>query len=1049
MKKIRILYFLLLLPMILFAQSREITGNVLDEDKNPLPGASILIQGTTQGVSTDFDGNFAIAVDVGATNLIISFIGYKDYKLVLTPAKNYKIQMEHEDNTLDEVIVVGYGSSTKRDLTGALTEVKETAEIAAQYSTVGGLLQGRTTGLQVSSNAGAPGAPTSIRIRGANSLRGNNEPLYVVDGVILNSAGEDVLDATSDANETQQTQNGLTGINPRDIESMVVLKDASATAIYGSRGANGVILITTKKGKQGKAVINVFGSSTISQITKKIDVLDAVPYAQYRNHTAISNENNVPYHIDGSNVYISDNGVPTGDPLRQINWQDEIYKTGYSNNGGFNVSGATEKSNYYMSFGLDQFDGVIPNTFLNSSTIQLNYSNDISDKFKVETRVGMYFSDGNMSQGASIGGGSRSFTRQLITYNPLLNGELEEDDPEVGESNPYSWLIGFEEKIKEKRINASIRFTYDITDHLKYQLRLGGNYRNKARSRWYGPETKKGIDTNGYLALSKLEKTSYTMDNLLIYNNRFNKHHRLNATLGVTYDGNDAVNTIYEVGQFPINNLREKSPQLGELTLTPHSSLGFKDNIFSYIGRFTYTLNDRYAFNASIRMDQSSKFREDNRTGYFPAASFAWTVSNENFLQNSDAISNLKFRASWGQVGNQAISPYQTFNNYGAVFYSDENNSSVLGVAPLNIANQDLTWETTTQINFGLDFDLFNNRITSSVDVYQKETTDLLINSPTPSSTGFQRFLINQGGLENKGVEFSLNTIIVDSEDFSFSLGGNISFNKSEIIDLSELPPSDIYIDGELTSVSYYLGNNVSTGTNFKSPSNAFIEGQPIGVFWGYQTNGIYKDQESADAGPSFQGSPNLAGDVIFVDLNGDGNINDIDKTVIGDPNPDFTYGINSNLTFRNFSLDILFTGTYGNEILNGNLLIENIADGQSSNIRPAAYFDSWTIENPNAAYPRIGSTTSATVPSDRLIEDGTYFRMSNVTLSYDLGFDKKSFVNSLKLYVSGNNLFTITDYSGYDPELTSFLYDGTIIGVDWVGTANISSFVVGVNLKF
>jgi TonB-linked SusC/RagA family outer membrane protein len=714
------------------------------------------------------------------------------------------------------------------------------------------------------------------------------------------------------------------------------------------------------------------------------------------------------------------------------------------------MSGATEKSNYYLSFGLNKVDGVVPNSFLNSGTMQFNYSNDVLKRLTVDTRVGLYMGKGNMSQGASISGGGRSFTRQLISYNPLLNGELEDDDPEIGESNPFSWITGFEDKIDEKRLNASFTLTWSFTDHFKYVMRAGGNYRNKARSQWYDAETKKGTFTNGYLALSHLEKTSYTFDNLLIYNNRFNEHSRLNFTVGITYDGNDAVNTIYEVGQFPISVLREKSPQLGELVLTPYSSLGFEDNILSYLGRFTYTLNDRYAFNGSIRVDQSSKFREGNRTGYFPSASFAWTATNENFLANADAVSNLKLRLSWGQVGNQAILPYQTYSNYGAVFYSDDNNSSVLGVAPVNIANQDLTWETTTQTNFGVDFGFIKSRLTGSVDVYHKKTTDLLINSPTPTSTGFNSFLINQGGLENKGVEFLMNAIIVDSKNLSWSVGGNISVNKSKITDLSELPPSDIYINGELTTVSYYLGRNVSTGTNFKAPANAFIEGQPIGVFWGYQTDGIYRDQATADAGPTFEGVPNKAGDIIFIDQDGDGNVSTIDNTVIGDPNADFAYGINTNLTYKNFSLDMLFNGVSGNEILNGNLLIENQAVGSEKNIRPGAYYDAWTIDNPDGAYSRIGSIPGSEDPNDRLIEDGSYFRLANITLSYDINFHKKKNIFQLvKFYVSGNNVFTITNYSGYDPELTSFLNEGTIIGVDWVGTPNVSSFVLGVNLKF
>lgn len=1034
-----------MVPIAFFAQ-KTVKGMVTDAQKTPLPGASVIEVGTSNGQIVDFDGNFSILLSKTPAKLSISYLGYVTQELIVTNQNAITVVLKEDQNQLDEVVVIGYGSSTKRDLTGAITEVKEESNVAGQYTNVASLLQGRTSGLQVSSNTGTPGAPTSIRIRGANSLRGNNEPLYVVDGVIINSAGEDVLNATRDANEAQQTQNGLTGINPRDIESMVVLKDASATAIYGSRGANGVILITTKKGKLGKAVINVFGSTTITNVSKTIPVLDAISYAEYRNVDATIDGNTLPYAINNGNVFATDaNGGPTGDPLRQINWQDEIFKTAFSTNIGLNIGGATDNNNYYMSASFNETEGVIPNNFLKDFNLRLNYTNNLTDRLKMDTRVGLYLGRGNMGQGASISGGSRSFTRQLISYNPLLDGEIE-DDQEL--SNPFKFIEGVEEKINEKRLNASVNLTYNITNNLKYQIRAGSNYRNKERSRWNGAETSKGSFTNGYLALSAQEKTSYTLDNLLIFNKRFGKN-RLNATIGVSYDGSDSKNTIYEVGDFPISNLREKSPQLGELVLTPHSTLRFKDNIFSYLGRATYTIKNKYAFNASIRSDRSSKFQGTNQIGYFPAGSIAWTISNEKFLRKSETINNLKLRGSWGQVGNQAINPYQTFNNYDAVFYSDSNNSTVLGIAPLNIANKDLTWETTTQTNIGLDVGLWNSRLEFNIDAYKKETTDLLINTPTPTSTGFQNFLKNQGGLENTGLDLSIDALVVNSDNFSFTIGGNVSFNKSKITNLQALPESNIYVNGQEVSASYYLGSSVSTGNNFKSPANIFIQGQEVGLFWGFKTAGIYQDQAAADAGPTYTGNPNLAGDVIFVDVNGDGNINDLDKTNIGNPNPDFTYGLNANFKYKNLSLSMLFNGVQGNDILNGNLLVENNAEGTSNNVRPNTFLNAWSPTNLTGTYPRVGSITAATVPTDRLIEDGSYFRLNNITLSYDLEITNASFINSVRLFASGNNVFTITDYSGYDPELTSFLYDGTILGVDWVGTPNVSSFVIGANIKF
>ncbi len=331
----------------------------------------------------------------------------------------------------------------------------------------------------------------------------------------------------------------------------------------------------------------------------------------------------------------------------------------------------------------------------------------------------------------------------------------------------------------------------------------------------------------------------------------------------------------------------------------------------------------------------------------------------------------------------------------------------------------------------------------------KKETTDLLLQLQTPTSTGFKSFLTNQGGLENKGIDFSLDALLVDKEDLKFSIGGNISFNRNEVTNLGSLPKRDIYLNGELQNVSFYLGNGVSTGNNFKSPSNIFVEGQPVGLFWGYETNGIYQDDSQAAAGPTFQGNDNLAGDVVFIDQNGDGNVNDDDKTNIGNPNADFTFGFNTNLEYKNFNFSMLFNGSKGNDILNGNLLVENNAVGINKNIRPDAYLDAWSIENPTGAYPRVGSISSTTVPTDRLIEDGSYIRLSNATIGYTVDLKEISFLDNIKVYVSGHNLFTITDYSGYDPEVTSYLYDGTIIGVDWVGTPNVTSFLLGINIKF
>ena len=454
MRKYRILYLLLIFPFMLFAQNREISGTVLDENKQPLPGASVLVKNASLGASTDFDGKFTLTINENTKTLLVSYLGYKTKEVSLTNENSYLISLEVDSNTLEEVVIVGYGTLQRKDITGSISKIKEKSEVSGQYTSASSMLQGRTAGVQVTSNGGSPGSPASVRIRGTNSLRGNNEPLYVIDGVIINSAGEDVLNATADANEKQQTQNGLTGLNLRDVESMQILKDASATAIYGSRGANGVVLITTKRGKQGKGVLNLYSTTAVSQVTKTIDIMSPVNYAQYRNQDAIINENNIPYQIVGNDVYLIDNGVVGDKPLRQVNWQNDILRLTNSSSVGGNVSGAFEKSDYYLSGEFNQQEGVVPNTFLNSGNFRINYNTRVSDKVKLDTRIGFYIGRGTMSQGSSVSGGDRSFVRQLISYNPLVDGELEND--EIGDTNPYTFLDGYAENIKGCFCNSNL-----------------------------------------------------------------------------------------------------------------------------------------------------------------------------------------------------------------------------------------------------------------------------------------------------------------------------------------------------------------------------------------------------------------------------------------------------------------------------------------------------------------------------------------------------------------------------------------------------------------
>ncbi len=1058
MKRLTTIVLFLLFGLQSFAQN-QVSGIVTGADGVSVPGVNVLIKGSLTGTTTDIDGKYSLSVRGPEDVLLFSFIGFETQELVVGSQKVINVILKLSAESLDEVVVIGYGEVRKRDVTGSISKVKESENVSRQYASVDALLQGRSSGVQVISNSGSPGGAVSVRIRGTNSLRGNNEPLYVVDGVIISSAGEDVMDASTDANEIQAPQNGLTGLNPRDIESIEILKDASATAIYGSRGANGVVLVTTKQGQKGdgKAKINAYGSVEFSMISKKLDVLDGVGYAKYRNETAMLEGNRINYQIDGDKVYpISykvdpETGleVPTASdiPYEQKNWQDEIYEMGITHTEGVTVSGKGEKSNYYFSAGFADQKGIVESSRIQRGDIRLNMSNKLSDKVTLDTRMSMMFQDGSFAQSGSKSGGNRSFTKQVLSYTPLVGYESDDSsDLDLDVSNPYAWLTDYEDETKELRINASTALTYELAKGLKYKIQGGLDYRNKDRSRFWNTGVFKGQMENGVLAMSTLDRYSYTMDNLLMYSKKINDHHRINTTVGVTYDGSHAEASIYEVSDFPIKSLGIKAPELGQIISQPYDLITTEESILSFLGRVNYSLMDKYIFTVSFRADGSSKFADGNKYGYFPAAAFAWRMIEEDFVKDLNVFENLKLRMGWGKTGNQAINAYSTLKNYNTVYYVDADGNTVIGNAGSNISNPDLTWETTSQYNGGLDMSFWGGKLSLVTDVYYKRTEDLLQQIQIGTSNGFTSMPINRGEIENKGIEFSLDGVIINKKDISLNVGGHISFNRNKVLDLG-LASSSVWNNGVESQEVFYLGNNVSTGTYFKAPANIFMEGKAVGMLWGYKTNGIYHDDAAAAAGSTYMGNANVAGDVAFVDQNGDGNINELDRTFIGNPNPDFTFGFNFNFNYKRFTLSALFEGVYGNDIANGNSMEIAYAEGNSKNVLKDTYYNAWRPDAPSNTQPRVGYDLNE-VFTDRIVEDGSYLKMSNITLGYDVpvewsGFDK------INLYVTGRNLFTLTNYSGYDPQVTSFMYDGTIMGVDWTGTPNARTFLMGVNVTF
>ena len=1055
----KLIFTLLLLPLFAFSQGKIVSGVVNDDMGGPLPGATVQVKGSESiGSITDFDGKFTIAIRDGETRIIVSYVGFVSQEINIEGQNNILVSLEQDVSELEEVVVIGYGTVLKKDLTGSVSSVKVSETISRQSTTVDQLLQGRAAGVQVTQNAANPGSGISVRIRGTSSLRGNNEPLYVVDGIIISSASEDVV-ATGGNNTGQEQQNGLNGINPRDIEDIQVLKDASATAIYGSRGANGVILITTKKGTPNEVKTNFFMNTSMRSVTKTYDVLDAFDYARYRNESNLrTTTTQFPaFHIEGNQLYQiinNDGNVSISDtPVTTVDWQDELLNMSTSLSVGGSVSGGSDNGNYYLSAGFNDQKGLAKNSSFKSGDIRLNLNQTLSPKIKINARLSGFFSSTDFAEGGDlIGSANQSFIRNLLSFRPILPDGLEdaENIDDLGISSPYSFIEDFEDKSNENRFFGSLTATFDLgLKGLSYQLRAGGNIRTKERRRFYGLTTFVGNNANGQLQLSNMNASSFQVVNTLRFNRTFNRKHRINSVFGLTYDQRTTKNMTYVVQDFVTLEKTTEQPFLGQVISSPLANIDRETKLFSILGRVNYAFDNKYIITASFRRDGVSKFLEEDRYGFFPSVALAWNVHREGFIKNIDAIDQLKLRVGWGQIGNHGIGAYGTLSNYGinsSVLYGTPTNGTSVPLILNNIANPTLTWETTEQSNIGVDFSLADGLVTGTVDAYDKTTKDLLINSNIAPSTGFNNLLVNRGELSNKGLEIALQFNPISTDDLDISFGGNIAFNETRIEGLSSQSLSPVLIDGSYVDRRFYLGNTISRGNYFKYPANIFIEGEETALFYGFQTDGIYQtgDTTIGDA---------QAGDVRIIDQNGDNVIDLSDRTVIGNPNPDYTFGINLSVRYKSFSLSALVNGVYGNEIINGNLIQMGNAEGLFRNILSDAYHGAWRPEKPSNSYPRIGylgnDGPEFLAISDRYVEDGSYLRLNNVTIGYDLPIGENNTIKGANIYVTGQNLLTLTNYGGYDPEITSFMWTGLINGVDWNGPPNSRNILIGLNLNF
>lgn len=1008
-----------------------VKGKVSDENGEGIPGASIALEGTSRGTSSNKDGTYSITVNGPKSVLIFSFVGYLPEKVIVGNRKEINIKLTTDAKALEEVVVVGYGEIRKSDLTGSVTSVKVDDKMATQNVSMDKLLQGRAAGVEVISGNGAPGAAINVRIRGVGTLTGNSEPLYVVDGIIMNSGGE-VRQASTNGNYSQETQNGLTALNPQDIETIEILKDASATAIYGSRGANGVVLVTTKRGKSGKTAVNFRVSTEISRVSNKIDVLSGPEFALFDNEYSIINKATPRYPTTTSGL----------DSLKSIDWSDYSFRDAITQNYRLSFSGKVQNTSFYLAGGFSDFQGTVKNTGLKKSDLRLNLIHDVNAKLKITSNSSLMFQVNNWTQGTErLGQANSSMIRSILRKSPLIGFDdisesLEEEF--LARESPQTWFEQFEDKSKEFRVLSALNFDYKLSNIFSYRLVLGVDYRNKSRSQYFGNGLWAGATTNGRATYSNLEYLSSEIQNLLIINPKLGKKHSISGTLGVTYDSNLSTQTSTVAENFFTPALGIDGFSLGQVTYP--LTLGKAEvSVVSALARSVYSFDNRYFLTMTGRVDGSSKFADGNKFGFFPSFAFAWKISNEQFFKNLQSISDLKFRLGWGRTGVQTIGAYQTKGLYNAITYPNPSGSLAVGQVPARIANQDLTWETSSQFNIGIDAGFLKNRLKLNIDLYNKTSIDLLQNFPIAPSNGFGSIALNLGSIENKGVDIMLDGIIIE-KPFKLSLGGNISVNRNKLLNLG-LPLTT----WGTQKIAAYPGINVST-SNLQVPANIFAEGQPVGMFWGLKTDGIV---QSTDVNtPIYKSAKLLPGDVRFVDQNADGLINDLDKTYIGNPNPLFTYGFNSSISYKNFKLDVFFTGVKGRDIVNANWLYEGYASNPGGNIRRETYFEAWRPTQESNTFPRINYQTPTDL-TDRFIEDGSYLRLSNINLSYVIPTKNNGLFSSLEVFISGRNLAIFTNYKGYDPDVNSYTFNGSLIGVDFNSYPNTKAVQVGFSANF
>ena len=1057
-------FSLLLLTLFSFTAAFAqvlVKGTILDESGETVIGASVMIKGTTQGTITDFDGKFSLNVPDKKAVLVISFIGYANQEVKVDTSKPMTIVLKEDSELLDEVVVVGYQEVKKRDLTGSVAKANMEQLLNTPVSSFDQTLGGRIAGVNVTSSEGTPGGTMNIVIRGNNSLTQDNSPLYVIDGFPV----EDAAMAST--------------INPSDIESLDILKDASATAIYGARGANGVVIITTntKKGKIGRAQLSYDGSVTMSNPTRKIPMMNAYEFvklqAEMYPEQVASATGGYLMNWEGKQWTLEDYRN-----IDQYDWQDEIFQTAWQHSHNLRLTGGTEGVRYNASLsyydqqgillktGYERMQGRI-NTVVRRDKLNMSITANYSRAIQTGSTPSENSYSGMNNLFYSVWG-YRPVTYPNRPLSSLMDNALD-DAIDTGNDYRFNPILSLKNEYRKNYTN-NLQLNgfaeYEIIKGLKLKVSAGytldsrkQDQFNNSKTRYGGPTSADGVNAQ----VVRYDRLTWLNENTLTYQTNIKKKHFFNALAGVTFQNSDYEYYSFRTTHIPNESLGMAGMSEGQLNSSSSTKSSWA--MLSYLARLNYNFKSKYYATVSFRADGSSKFSEDNRWGYFPSGSLAWTFTEEDFLKPTKSwFSNGKLRLSWGLTGNNRIDEYEYFNRLqvlrakvgdyisnGSIpsgVYPFNNDNTNVGAVPTSIANNNLKWETTEQWNLGLDLSFFDERINFTGDIYRKTTRDLLLEASLPLSSGFYSATKNIGKVRNDGIELSLSTVNIKNKDFSWTTDFNIAFNKNEVLELSE---------GQNT-----LLTAAAFDQNYNSQSSYIAQvGLPMGMMYGYIYEGTYKYDDFNQSGNSYTLKPGVPyfstesntqpGMPKYKDLNGDGIIDPNDRTIIGRGLPIHTGGFTNTFTYKGFDLSVFFQWSYGNDIMNANRLFFESSNNRSRELNQyASYADRWTPENPNSDIPAATNSSSNRVISSRIVEDGSFLRLKTVTLGYTFPTKliQKAKLSSARVYLAAQNLWTWTGYSGYDPEV-SVRNSALTPGLDFSSYPRAYSVSFGVNLGF